>query len=56
MIINLCFSTFCNLLTKSLRQTSVDIIRPKTHSLSPLLYCTFLLRSVLALSFIVAEC
>ena len=56
MIINLCLSTFCNLLTKSLRQTSIYIIRPKTYSLSPLLYCCFLLRSALALSFIVAEC
>ncbi len=56
MIIDLCFTTFCNFFTQDLRQEILCLFSPATYSFSPLLYTSFLLRSKLAFFFEVADC
>ena len=56
MIIDLCLTTFCYFFAQGLRQEILCLLSPATYSLSPLLYTNFLLRSMLAFSFELADC
>ena len=56
MVIDLRLTAFCYLVAQDAWQFFVHLLRPHTHTPCPLLYSCFLLRSALALSFVVAEC
>ena len=56
MIIYLCLATFCNLFTKSFWQLFIYAISPDSDGFCPSFNYTFLLRSKLAFSLVVAEC
>ena len=56
MIVNLSLATLCNLFAKNLGQLFIYTISPYSDGFCPSFNYTFLLRSKLALSLVVAEC
>ena len=56
MVIDNGFSAFGDLLAQQQWQCLVNCIAPKPHGFGPKLYGSFLLRSLLVLSFETAEC